>query len=139
MPDAAAHAPPVPRLPPADECLAALAAAVPQLATLNLQGCKGLGDDGVAHLGALPCLRHVLLPPGVSDASMQLLALMPGARRCVGRPARSAALQAALHCSCRQLHGTWHVSALWLNMPLAAPAPLPHLQPWSAWRCAAAA
>jgi hypothetical protein len=62
----------------ADECLAALAAAAPHLATLNLQGCRRLGDDGIAHLAALPALRHILLPARVTDASMQLLLDMPG-------------------------------------------------------------
>lgn len=63
-----------------DECLAALAAALPQLATLNLQGCR-VGDDGVAHLAALPRLRHVLLPAGVTDACMPALVGMPALER----------------------------------------------------------
>lgn len=61
-----------------DECLGVLAAAVPQLATLNLQGCSRLGDDGVAHLATMPTLRHVLLPAGVTDAAMHMLTEMPG-------------------------------------------------------------
>lgn len=64
-----------------DECLAALAAAAPQLGTLNLQGCSRLGDDGVAHLVAMPRLRHVLLPAGISDACMASLVDMPALER----------------------------------------------------------
>lgn len=63
-----------------DECLAAVAAALPQLATLNLQGCR-VGDDGIAHLAALPRLRHVLLPAGVSDACMPSLVGMASLER----------------------------------------------------------
>lgn len=54
---------------------------MPHLATLNLQGCSRVGDRGIAHLAAMPELRHILLPAGVSDASMQLLADMPGGAR----------------------------------------------------------
>jgi hypothetical protein len=68
-------------VPPADECLAVLAAAVPRLATLNLQGCLRVGDAGVAALGALPALRHVLLPGGVTDAALSSLAAMPALER----------------------------------------------------------
>lgn len=48
-----------PGAPPADDCLAALAAALPQLATLNLQGCSGLGDEAISHLVNMPHLRQV--------------------------------------------------------------------------------
>lgn len=48
-----------PGAPPADDCLAALAAALPQLATLNLQGCSGLGDEAISHLINMPHLRQV--------------------------------------------------------------------------------
>jgi hypothetical protein len=71
--------------------LGALAVALPRLATLNFQGCSRLGDAGVARLAALPQLRHVLLPAGVTDAAMQALAEMPGeapgwpAHLCLGR------------------------------------------------------
>lgn len=41
----------------ADYCVAALAAALPQLATLNLQGCSRLGDDAIGHLATMPHLR----------------------------------------------------------------------------------
>lgn len=44
--------------PAADDCLAALAAALPQLATLNLQGCSGLGDEAISHLVNMPNLRR---------------------------------------------------------------------------------
>lgn len=43
----------------------------------RLQGCSRLGDDGIAHLVAMPQLRHVLLPAGISDACMATLTEMP--------------------------------------------------------------
>lgn len=46
-----------PLCPPADACVAALAVALPQLATLNLQGCSRLGDDAIGHLVTMPHLR----------------------------------------------------------------------------------
>ncbi|KAL4858834.1 F-box/LRR-repeat protein 16 [Chlorella vulgaris] len=64
-----------------DDCLAVLAAAVPRLALLNLQGCRRVGDTGIAHLASMPCLRHILLPGGASDASMQTLVAMPALER----------------------------------------------------------
>ncbi len=55
--------------PPADDCLAALAAALPQLATLNLQGCSGLGDEAISHLVNMPNLRRAAEGPTWVGAS----------------------------------------------------------------------
>lgn len=71
-----------------DDCLAALAAALPQLATLNLQGCSGLGDEAISHLVNMPHLRHILLPGGVTDGSMFMLAEMPALERVALRGCR---------------------------------------------------
>ena len=73
----------------ADACLATLPAALPRLATLNLQGCSRVGDAGITHLRTLPDLRHILLPAAVADASMQTLAELPGGCR-PGLPGASA-------------------------------------------------
>lgn len=86
-----------------------------------------------------PNCRHILLPSGVTDGSMFMLAEMPGGH---GQPLRCATVapccgthnryQAALHQTLRTCPAPVLISFCFLRTPHT-------LQRWSAWRCVAAA
>ena len=51
------------------------------LAALGLSGCKGVTDDGIAHLARLPGLQHLdLSGTGITDAGLQVLRHLPRLR-----------------------------------------------------------
>ena len=54
---------------------------VETLTALGLSGCKGVTDDGIAHLARLPALQHLdLSGTGITDAGLQVLRHLPRLR-----------------------------------------------------------
>ena len=54
---------------------------VETLTALGLSGCKGVTDDGIAHLARLPRLQHLdLSGTGITDAGLQVLRHLPRLR-----------------------------------------------------------